>query len=148
VRRFLLVLAALALGFAPAPFPKAERTRDKHQRLDGVWFVRRMTAQGTDAGVIHQYNALYWRRGDRLVISGGELRFTDLGRIRAVERWAIQIQHGSNGIDLLPTPGGRFRMLGIYRRDEGMLLLAFRDPGRGRPESFSDREYVILLKRR
>jgi hypothetical protein len=144
----LLILAVLTLGFAPAPFPKPERTRDDLQRLDGVWFVRGMTARGSHASVIHQYNALYWRRGDRVVLSGGELRFTDLGRIRAVERWAIQVQHRSNGIDLLPTPGGRYRMLGIYRRDEGMLLLAFRDPGRGRPESFSDREYVIVLKRR
>jgi uncharacterized protein (TIGR03067 family) len=148
MRTSLIVLAALVLGFAPAPLPRRDRARDGRDRLEGVWYVKAIKFRDQD-----HWSNVYYGGGlsffpkEQLTISGGELTFADGTRNpRRPARWTIQAHGGTHDLDL-EQQNGPTRMLGIYRLEEGALSFCLRPTSSGRPRAFSRDEFVIVLTR-
>jgi hypothetical protein len=149
MRTFLIVLAALVVGFAPAPLPKRDRASGDRNRLDGVWLVEATKFRGNPVLSIHYGNGLTFRLQDRVRITRGELTFPDDAPSQPA-RWSIRFHRGTNDFDFLPLPDGPHRLLGFDRleEDHGTLTLAFRSASSGRPQAFSDEHvaFVVLTR--
>src|SRR4051812_17818381 len=150
MRTFLILLPALVIGFAPAPLPKRDRAGYDRKRLDGVWFVETIKSRGSPVLATYWGDDLTFRLKDRVTISGREVTFADYAPDQPA-RWAIQFHGGTNDFDFLPLAGGSYRLLGVYRLEEGRgtLALAFRSVHSGRPRACSEEEvsFVLLTRR-
>jgi uncharacterized protein (TIGR03067 family) len=145
MRTLLIVLAALVLGFAPAPLPKRDRTSaSDRRRLDGVWVVEATRYRGNPVLSIHYGNGLTFRTTERLAIARGELWFTDREDVRQPARWALRFQNGTNDLDLRSLPDGPAHLLGFYALQGATLTISFRSPNEGRPRASSD-DYVATI---
>src|SRR5438045_4202080 len=68
----LLILAALAAGFAPVPFPRPERRRTDQERMQGTWVLKAMTIDGRE---------MKGRENVRVVIDGRRLKYVNGGQV-------------------------------------------------------------------
>jgi uncharacterized protein (TIGR03067 family) len=140
------VLAA-ASEAAPAPLPRRVKPADGRRHLDGAWVVQSVKLRGGEVGGVIFAGGLAFQANVRAVISEGMLHFPDRGGRRPA-RWAIQAPRGTRQIDLLQSPDGPARMLGICALEGETLTLAFTTSASQRPEDFSgDQVVVIRLKR-
>jgi uncharacterized protein (TIGR03067 family) len=148
MRRFLLVLAVLALGFAPAPRPRPDRGRAERPRLFGTWTLKQVKHAGdtnySGAGVA---NAIIYLT-DEVTISDREIRVANSvrkGRQRTeTHRIDIQVQTGVPHLDFLRSQ--RQSTLGLYRVEGKTLTIAYA-PGASvtRPTSFDNPLDVVLI---
>jgi len=144
----LLALVGLALGFAPAPFPKrGPRKADPH-RMDGAWTVSTGHVDGVaNYSSTSRSTGLSASKGDLVQITPTRLTFP--AKANLVTDWIIQPGAG-NAIDLLGPAPGNLRLLGIYRVEKDTLSPCVGDQGRPRPTQFVGGSWhnLVILKRR
>jgi hypothetical protein len=144
VRTLLIVLAALVVGFAPAPLPKRDVPPDGRKRLDGGWVVDSVKFCGSPMLGTYYGDGLAFRRKDRLTIAEGEVTFTNYAP-RQSARWTIRCYRGTSDFDFVPPSRGRARVLGFYRQEPETLTLVFRSANSGRPKAANDEDVVTVL---
>jgi uncharacterized protein (TIGR03067 family) len=133
--RLLLVAAALALGFAPAPFTGARRT--DLERLQGVW--------------VGEMGALEAR------IEGDTLSYFRGGKLVRVYALKLDTASSPKGYDIEEVVKGAgagilFHFRGIYKLDGDMLTMCSAPSGRPRPAAFAvtgpGSELKVLTRKR
>jgi hypothetical protein len=142
MRTGLLVLAALTLGFAPAPLPKRHRDRDDRARLDGTWYVESVSYNGARTGGVSQGRGLSIMIHDRLVIRGESATFREaypqaytIRTFRAEGLPALDLSDSSRDL----------RLPAIYKREGSVLTLAINPHGRPRPLVFSGNAAQLVI---
>jgi len=148
MRTMLVVSAVLLTEFAPVPFPRADRPSNGHPGLAGSWVVETIRVNGTDVSGHSQSGGLEFWVADVVEIERGIVRISHGNSARNSALWELCVQSEGNDLDLVPMVKGQKSTLGIYRLQRRILLLSFRSPGWGRPRAFSEREAVIVLRRK
>jgi uncharacterized protein (TIGR03067 family) len=124
-----LVAVLLAIsGGEDSPLEKA----DDLARHQGTWAVERSVRDGKDGPIEVMKEIVRVVDGDRIV-------WKRAGKSFAATTFELGPGADPKTIDLIPE-GGRNRggrVLGIYRFDEGRLVLCTADPGEPRPSSFA-----------
>jgi uncharacterized protein (TIGR03067 family) len=148
----LLLATALAVGFAPAPFPKKERTRGPDPRsLQGTWVMTEGQVDGMgNYGATYRPSGLSAALRDQVQIAGNRLTFPEKKASGVVTTWTIHLA-GGNAIDLEGIqPGGRrLRLLGLYKLEGDTLTLCICDQGVSRPMKFVGiRSHNLVILRR
>jgi uncharacterized protein (TIGR03067 family) len=141
MNRAPLLLAALALGFAPLPKPRPNLGREDLTKMQGVWTYVRIERGGMD--VTREYAETEVR------IEGGRLTSTSWSRAGTK-----LIELDGRATPRRYTLGGRLALAGgIYELDGDTLQLSYfadwRDTGK-RPATFVTREekhVTLILKR-
>jgi len=137
--RSVILLAALAPGFAPAPLPKP--TRHVSTGILGEWEVVSWTKElGRD------FTLEEGRPGMAVQIAGGGLRAFDGEGSRG---WRLTFDANTEPpcVDFLcddPSPV----LVGIYKRQRDTLTICYRDPREGRPTEFHNKKQGMLVLRR
>jgi uncharacterized protein (TIGR03067 family) len=148
-RTLLVALAALVLGFAPAPF-LAKRPRANLAALQGTWVVVSCKADGFVSSSCTSTEGPCVVRGAPVVIAGNRATFRFNGRV--LDDWTIDVDVFSahSTINLKGVSRPRLRVLGICRLDGDTLTLCISDRGLARPRGFDgDRKghTLLVLKR-
>jgi uncharacterized protein (TIGR03067 family) len=145
MRKSVLVLVVLALGFAPAPLPRTGRQppADDQTKLQGEWVVVEQQYAGKKMG----------QRGGQtttLTIERDVWTFSTKGNVNS--KWAVRLDPAASprAVDLKNTDRmAEVAILGIYRLDGRKLTFAYEANGK-RPTAFdtSDGSWLMLLERR
>jgi uncharacterized protein (TIGR03067 family) len=143
----LLLAIALAVGFAPAPFPKKDRAK-----LQGTWVIREGVVDGIkNCAVTYRPFGLSSAMRDQVRITGNRMTFPEKSGYGVVTTWTMHLA-GDNAIDLEGIqPGGRrLRLLGLYQLEGDLLTLCICDQGVPRPTKFVGirRHNLVILKRK
>src|SRR5262249_31741273 len=142
MRACLLVVAALTLGFAPAPLPKRPKERDDRMRLDGTWYVESVSYNGARTGGVAQGHGLSILIYDRLVIRGEAATFRGAHpqpyTIRAFRAEGLPARD-------LCNPSADMRLPAIYKQEGATLTLAINPHGRPRPLVFSGNGAQLVI---
>ena len=144
MRRQLLlaVLGLAACGFAPAPFPKAERHRPENQAdLGGTWrFVRWELNGNRETGIEKEFQVEL--KKNRFVIVG----LTSEHR----EEYDIQLDPAASPPSCTLSRGGVAILVGSYRlqKDRVRVILNRGDRDEKRPTDFADSCYLRFEMRR
>jgi uncharacterized protein (TIGR03067 family) len=144
-----VVLAGLALGLAPAPFPP-KRPRTALEAMQGTWVVVTCKADGFLAGSCSSSYGPCVVRGEPLIIAGRRATFQFNGR--TIDDWTIRINATvtPSAIDMEGVKR-RLSVLGICRLRGDVLTLCVSDRGMARPTSFdgdSNGHTLLVLKRK
>jgi uncharacterized protein (TIGR03067 family) len=120
----LLLAIALAVGFAPAPFPRRERARDDPKRIEGHW----RQVRGPNVGM----NMLFEPR--RMTFSGWE---GSAAGARISYDLILDPRKYPATVDLVfpDTNGAMF--LGIYKLEGDTFTFCYRRARLGRPTAFA-----------
>jgi uncharacterized protein (TIGR03067 family) len=144
----LLLAVALAVGFAPAPFPKKDRTKGPDPRsLQGNWVMTEGHVDGvTRYGATYRPGGLSASVRDQVEIVGNRLTFPPKKGV--VTTWTIHLV-GGNAIDL-ESPDRRLRLLGLYKLEGATLSLCICDQSRPRPTELvgGSGQNLVILKRK
>jgi uncharacterized protein (TIGR03067 family) len=151
MRRFLLVLAVAALGFAPAPLPRSDRGRADRHQIHGTWRLKQVRYVGsTDytgawvgAGVIYV--------PDEVTISATEMRVRpgDPRKGESRRRIPIEVQAVRRHVDFLQSREREGRVPAIYRVEGATLTICYPTGGSTvRPTTFDNpRDLVLVFER-
>src|SRR5262249_43485264 len=115
-RLALLVVAALSLGFAPAPFPRPQKNRTDLQKMQGLWNLVEERSEGQPRQPVRQLQVTI--RGERLafVVGGKEADTWTLALDPAKKPRTLDLKRENNTNWVLP---------GLYAVDGDSLTLAF-----------------------
>jgi uncharacterized protein (TIGR03067 family) len=157
MRRVLPLYAVLSLAFAPAPLPKPIPKALK--AMQGHWTVQDWGfAAPKEQAVLLRGPWLRRKPKDEVVIIpgfaevvGSNMAFSTNGKITS--RWLLHavIDRGAGNASVLDLvqPQGRSKMQGIYKIEGDTLTICYRDPGRHRPDVFSNEgQWRLVLKRK
>jgi uncharacterized protein (TIGR03067 family) len=135
-----VVLAGLAAGFAPAPFPKPADKVPDQKKLQGTWKVVRFARGDTDM------TASYARFDRKVVIAGDSWMWQLGGRPSSIQyTLALDPKKKPRTFDLqrtLPARPGRpvpprTYLRGIYQIEGDTLKLCYANSREERPTSFT-----------
>ena len=152
MRTMLIVSAVLLTAFAPAPYAKPDRKRERRDPLLGSWVVKKIhwQRQGEIGGIMGT-EVVSVCVSDRVTIGGGRLDVQGSHNARMngiVFRWEYRSDPAST-IDLTAEGGGRLRMPGLYRVEGDKLTLSFPgSSGRQRPASLDRGDLIVTLQRK
>jgi hypothetical protein len=152
MRTFLIVLAALTVGFAPAPFPKREKATDDQAQLVGHWHIKTIKWRGNDSYHGSSFGGgMSIGKNDRVVITRGRISFEASERPAndRVVTFKISGQGAVRSMDVF----GSFKdrpMQCLYKVNGNVLLLSINYTGGARPQSLSGDgdEIAFVLERR
>lgn len=138
--RLLIVFAVLALGFAPAPFPKPARAPAPPtdlQRMQGAWVVVEHR---------HRGRLLPDKRGE-VAVAGTRWRFDFRGG--GGSEWEVTLDPTTTPRKI--TLGGAHDLRGIYRFDGDLLIVYYAQApdNKQRPTQFdAEGDFWLLILRR
>jgi uncharacterized protein (TIGR03067 family) len=145
-RAVLLALAALSLGFAPAPFLKSQKLRAAEAELaalDGDWELVSYNENGEEKEV---------EPGGVLTCSRGEVTEFLFGERASMGTVSLDPTKNPKAIDVDLYKAGFAKSLGIYRLDGGHLVccLAYPPLSPDRPGAFEAGEgrLIAVFKRK
>jgi hypothetical protein len=152
MRTVLIVSAVLLTAFAPAPLPRRERGRDRHDPLQGAWVVKelRWRGNGNISGVYSSSGVSVSVR-DKVTIGQGLLSFErQQPDQNLVNRWEYRTHGRAGAIDLAEEGGRQRKVPGLYHLDGSKLTLSFPSSGLNarRPDAIDRGDLVIILERR
>ena len=129
MRTHTLLLAALALGFAPAPPPRSDRSEADLKNMQGAWVLVTITGEGGQT--IEKAGAL------RLVIKGDRAK-NHRGEMSS--EYALTLDPSTSPKRYVFKPVGRARTepvsRGIYSVGGGTLKFCTDGPGEAPPRAF------------
>lgn len=142
MRAWPIVLAVLATGFAPAPFPRPDRGNGaaRLRSLEGVWVVKAITRGDVECFSVAVGNDLMFVEEMRITISGSDFRQKPAFSVT----WSVRVR-GPGQFDLLNNGEGQARALGRYWRGGETLVLTFQASGKDRPTTSSSDNIQIVL---
>jgi uncharacterized protein (TIGR03067 family) len=132
----LFAAVVLALGFAPAPFPKPDTAKDDLQKIQGTW-NRISCTQGTLPPVPRPLNDTVVITGDRIAYPGASSWVLTLGNVKGTKTWDIKRAEGSGA------------WTGVYELQGNTLRVCF-TPSATRPKSIQPTktgEYLQTFQR-
>jgi uncharacterized protein (TIGR03067 family) len=151
----VLVAASLAAGFAPAPAPRPKPLHPELERIQGQWEVADWSMEVKEGrrrrGVLEDSVYLGATRGDGTTaeVVGNRLTLRRGGAVRG--EWVLRVGPSADllALEVIEAAGGRPEaMLGIYKVEKGTLTICYREPGKGRPPDFANKEqWLLVLKR-
>ena len=149
MRTCLLVLAALALGFAPAPLPRPDRGRAERNRMLGTWVLKQVRHAGathwTGAGVGVGNGVIYV--AEEVTISEREMRVLNPKNRREPQRIEIEVKAGPRHVDFVQSGDQRTR--GLYRVEGATLTICYSlGTNKPRPTGFDDPNDIVLILER
>jgi uncharacterized protein (TIGR03067 family) len=84
-----------------------------------------------------------------VIVVGNHLHAHPKGPLGRAEEWILRVgfRTGAGTLDLLPVGRGQ-TMQGIYQFEADTLAICYREPGKGRPSQFHNKEqWLLVLKR-
>ena len=121
----LLLLAALAAGFAPAPFPRPERRRTDLEKMQGTWVLDSMLLDGRTSR----------RGGTRVTIEGDRLKYVNDGKV-GVE-YVLTLSPSQRPREYVSRQVGTAVIFqGLYSVQGHTLKFAYNGSGESRPTAF------------
>ena len=133
--------APAVLAFVVAAVAWAPAARAAPEALDGVWAVAEVTLNGEPRAEGKLLNSTWTFKGDELVLQPA---------VGARTRWSLSYDLGAEPPALRATPvdaaPGERPLWMILSRAPGELHLAFYDGLDQRPESFSPRSKLVVLR--
>jgi hypothetical protein len=153
MRTVLLVSAVLLTGFAPAPFVKPERKRERRDPLLGAWVVKKINWHGQgEIGGIMGSSVVSVCTQDKVTIGGGRLVVEGSDRVnRRMQGIVFRWEYRSDPISTidLTAEGGGMRMPGLYRAEGDKLTLSFPSSSdKQRPAAVDRGDLIITLQRK
>jgi hypothetical protein len=144
MRTLLLVLAATALGFAPAPLPRPDRGRSD-RNLDGIWVLKQVKYVGSTDYLGAGLGSATIYLNEEVTITAREMRVKPRDPKLERQRLRIPIEvQTAERLDLLQTQDLRTRAL--YRVQGTTLTIAYPvSADRPRPTSFDNPNEVVIV---
>jgi uncharacterized protein (TIGR03067 family) len=84
-----------------------------------------------------------------VIVVGDRLHVRPKGPSGTTEEWILRVDfcRDAGTLDLVPVGGGQ-TMQGIYKVEADTLAICYREPGKGRPSQFNNKEqWLLVLKR-
>jgi RNA polymerase sigma-70 factor (ECF subfamily) len=121
-------------GQAGEKKPEEDAAARELKALQGDWKVVGLAEDGRKPATAEEMKGMRWTfKGSRLYGCDPRTKSTDMGEVR--------LDPGKNPkhIDLVGTEGANKgkTLLGIYKREQGRLIICLRDPGKERPTEFT-----------
>jgi uncharacterized protein (TIGR03067 family) len=127
---FLLALAVLALGFAPAPFPKRERVKDDESRkIQGTWVQVQQGFRGRGMMIVQSKLVI---TTDRMIYNAQTTN--PYPYALTIDAKKQPMSYDIKGVVGGPTAGRNFQ--GIYKLEGDTLTLCYTGAGQPRPTTF------------